>query len=263
MGRRCPLLHEAEEGRRRPHHVDRRSGKSLKPHILSNYPKCLHRILTAHNHAANVPSRTQNVAPHDDDLSDPAYFRKQTSAFATRKRSPKPAPQDVGAPGCTDRERDRFSVILRQGMLVDAFAHIRPADHARIFTWRAVSGGFGGRAMRIDHCIVSHPLLAHVRDVVVLGHNNLAGFMGSDHCPVLIVMHARTHSEGQGDAPAPVAVRARPAHAVGDAGHLSDAAENEDKASDTRDAALNEGVGSSDWNSSKQAEDILDANSSS
>lgn len=45
-----------------------------------------------------------------------------------------------------------------------------------------------GRGMRIDHCIASRSLLPHIVKVEVLAGTSpqFTGFMGSDHCPVLV-----------------------------------------------------------------------------
>lgn len=125
------------------------------------------------------------MAPTDEDLSHPAYFRRQkkTGVSATLN------PEDVGQPGCTDAERGRFFSILDGGNLVDAYRHLYGSKKNDGMTWRGTQiGKFGDKGMRIDHCIVSRTLVSGIKSVEILGHaKGRSGFMTSDHCPLLIV----------------------------------------------------------------------------
>lgn len=89
-------------------------------------------------------------------------------------------PEYIGQPGCTDAERRQFNAILHDGDIVDVFRQQNPdADH--VFSWSS-TGGMGGNAMRIDHCIASRSLLPSLGPVTVLSDC----YMGSDHCPVMV-----------------------------------------------------------------------------
>lgn len=123
-----------------------------------------------------------NVAPTDDDLSHPAWFRSQGQADG----------EDKGQPGCTDRERAYFRALLHEGRLFDAFraSHPRAND---LFSWRGspgkgdnpYAGRFYAKGMRIDHALVSECLRDTLLDCDLLGHGiDRQGFMGSDHCPL-------------------------------------------------------------------------------
>lgn len=128
---------------------------------------------------------TQNIAPSDCDLSHPKYFRKQKHAQGTSKI----APENVGQPGCTDAERQRFSEILEVGDMGDVYRHLHEVSSPDEMTWRgAMRGKFGDKGMRIDHCIASSCLLPKIEGVQILGREvRRDGFMGSDHCPLLIL----------------------------------------------------------------------------
>lgn len=135
----------------------------------------------------------KNVAPTDNDLSHPKYYRSQKRrGKAGKSNSGGDEPiekEDVGQPGCTDRERERFESILKEGGLVDAYRGIHGDAHrSEEMTWRgAPTGMHGGRGMRIDHCVVSEDLLTSIDNVTVLGRaERRVGFIGSDHCPLLI-----------------------------------------------------------------------------
>lgn len=145
--------------------------------------------------------RLQNVAPTDDDLSHASYFRRQTGGRDKRRKSVGTASisdENIGQPGCTDAERNRFAETLEKGELIDAFrAKLIDTEHANIFSWRGPpTGKLGDKGMRIDHCIVSCSLLSRVDSVTILGAAGPArpGFMGSDHSPLLILCNS-----GDGD----------------------------------------------------------------
>lgn len=133
----------------------------------------------------------QNVAPEDDDLSHPAYYRRQVR----RGKGSKPLEQcNRGQPGCTDAERERFRRILADGDMVDAYRHVNSdgVGPEYAFSWRgAMTGIESGRGMRIDHCITTRSLLKMISDVSITGHGaDRNGFLGSDHSPLLIRLDA-------------------------------------------------------------------------
>lgn len=72
--------------------------------------------------------------------------------------------------------------------MIDAYRHLHGDGGDDDMTWRGARGGkFGHTGMRIDHCIVSRSILHGIEDVQILGRaRGREGFMGSDHCPVLI-----------------------------------------------------------------------------
>lgn len=135
--------------------------------------------------SSGVMSSTQNIAPADCDLTHPHYFRRQSNARGTNGL----APENVGQPGCTDAERQRFSKILEAGDMADAYRHLHDDISTGDMTWRgAIGSKYGDKGMRIDHCIAPRCLLPKIEDVQILGQaSKREGFMGSDHCPLLIL----------------------------------------------------------------------------
>lgn len=97
-------------------------------------------------------------------------------------------PENVGQPGCTDAERNRFEKIFEDGDLVDAYRELVGTEDKSGMTWRGIpSGKFGGKGMRIDHCIVSKSFCSRVESVEISGHGvDRIGFLGSDHCPLVV-----------------------------------------------------------------------------
>jgi len=114
-----------------------------------------------------------NVAPTDLDLSHPKEMRRSKKGDV--------AQCDVGQPGCTDAERERFSAILGDGKLVDIFRKFKP--HGKEWSWM----GNTGRGMRIDHCIVSQKFVDKIKEFEIVGKGpNRKAFMGSDHSPLFL-----------------------------------------------------------------------------
>lgn len=132
---------------------------------------------------------SQNIAPKDVDLSHPNFYRKQKGGRISTKHAKETVHKDdVGQPGCTNNERKRFEKILEAGNLVDAYRELVGNEMCSEFTWRGRnSGKFGGKGMRIDHCIVSRALFPMIESVHISGHGSeRIGFLGSDHCPLVI-----------------------------------------------------------------------------
>ncbi|KAF4708592.1 hypothetical protein FOZ62_032376, partial [Perkinsus olseni] len=76
-----------------------------------------------------------NVAANWNDVGpDPAWFRRQ-------KQSPGLCEDDIGQPGFTKAEQDRFAELLKTGDLVDAYRHCHPdEDWEKDATWRGAPG---------------------------------------------------------------------------------------------------------------------------
>ena len=107
-----------------------------------------------------------NIAPHDRDCYDPAGWEGQVL--------------------CTAEERSRFQGLLDWG-LTDALRHVDP-ESARYTWWDFRTRGFErGEGLRIDHHLVSRPLLPRVLavevDTVERGEDK-----PSDHAPVTLVL---------------------------------------------------------------------------
>ncbi|MCB9362733.1 exodeoxyribonuclease III [Candidatus Woesearchaeota archaeon] len=109
-----------------------------------------------------------NVAHKEIDLKNP-----QTNK--TTKSKP-------GNAGFTDQEREGFDNIMGAGF-VDTFRHFYPEKEQ--YTWWSYM--FSARAKnvgwRIDYFCVSSSLMDRVKDAFILDQ-----VMGSDHCPVGIVL---------------------------------------------------------------------------
>lgn len=85
--------------------------------------------------------------------------------------------------GFTDEERGQMTTLLEAGF-VDTFRHLHPTQEG-IYSWwsyrfRAREKNTG---WRIDYFLVSERMLPHVREA-----NILTDIMGSDHCPVELVL---------------------------------------------------------------------------
>jgi exodeoxyribonuclease III len=104
-----------------------------------------------------------NVAHNDIDLKNPNSNRNKTAGF-------------------TDAERLGMTNYLNNGF-VDTFRHFYP-DKVQYSWWsymfQARTKGIG---WRIDYFIVSKSLIENVKDSVILDQ-----VLGSDHCPVKIVL---------------------------------------------------------------------------
>ena len=72
-----------------------------------------------------------NVAPQDDDVTHPEWFRDQTGFSASKPRPQIPngekiADADKGQPGFTRNEQIRFFEMLREGHLIDTWRVLHP-----------------------------------------------------------------------------------------------------------------------------------------
>jgi len=145
-----------------------------------------------------------NCAPTDDDLSHPAWFRAWNSNQPGKrlgKDRERLEADDEGQPGCTPREGRYFQALLAAGGLFDAFRAARGAGAGAAtiegphFSWRGPPGADGppetgryfGKGMRIDHALVSTGVAVESCDLLGRGVGR-EGFMGSDHCPLRLVL---------------------------------------------------------------------------
>lgn len=97
-------------------------------------------------------------------------------------KHPKP---NMGSAGFTNEEREKFSLLLKSGF-VDTFRLLYP-DKTGAYTWWSYM--FKARehnaGWRIDYFLVSERLVPFVKDSVIY-----ADIMGSDHCPVGLILDA-------------------------------------------------------------------------
>ena len=86
---------------------------------------------------------------------------------------------------------------MQAGGLLDAHRELHPTpDWTRDATWRGTPGAppnppeygrYYGKGMRIDYVLIQRPLRARLVRTAVLGHGaQRHGFLGSDHCPLLL-----------------------------------------------------------------------------
>lgn len=104
-----------------------------------------------------------NVAHQEIDLRNPKTNRKN--------------------PGFTDQEREKFTALLDSGF-IDTFRHLHP-DATDAYSWwsyrfqaRAKNAGW-----RIDYFVTSQRLAQSINDASIL-----SDIMGSDHCPVQLII---------------------------------------------------------------------------
>lgn len=104
-----------------------------------------------------------NVAHQEIDLRNPKTNRKN--------------------PGFTDQEREKFTALLDSGF-IDTFRHLHP-DTTDAYSWwsyrfqaRAKNAGW-----RIDYFVTSQRLAQSINDASIL-----SDIMGSDHCPVQLII---------------------------------------------------------------------------
>ncbi|KAF6157558.1 hypothetical protein GIB67_004496 [Kingdonia uniflora] len=123
-----------------------------------------------------------NVSHQDIDVSHPDFF-----SSAKLNGYVPPNKEDCGQPGFTLNERKRFSTILSDGKLIDAYRYLHEEKDAdRGFSWSGNPiGKYRGKRMRIDYFLVSEKLKDRIVACDMGGQGiELEGFYGSDHCPV-------------------------------------------------------------------------------
>ncbi|KAI3892990.1 hypothetical protein MKX03_008988 [Papaver bracteatum] len=131
-----------------------------------------------------------NVSHKEIDVSHPDFF----SSAKLNGYDP-PNKEDCGQPGFTLNERKRFSTILSEGKLVDAYRSLHEEkDMDSGFSWSGNPiGKYRGKRMRIDYFLVSEPLKDRIVSCEMQGHGiELEGFFGSDHCPVTLELSQKT-----------------------------------------------------------------------
>ena len=104
-----------------------------------------------------------NVAHQEIDLKNPKTNRKNA--------------------GFTDEERAKMTDLLSNGF-TDTYRSMYP-DKTDAYTWWSYMGGARGRNVgwRIDYFVVSDRLMPRIKEAAI--HPDI---MGSDHCPVSIVI---------------------------------------------------------------------------
>ena len=104
-----------------------------------------------------------NVAHEEIDLKNPNTNRKNA--------------------GFTDEERSKMTALLGAGF-IDTFRHLHPTQEG-IYSWWSYrfSAREKNAGWRIDYFLTSQRLAARVREA-----NILTDIMGSDHCPVELVI---------------------------------------------------------------------------
>ena len=88
-----------------------------------------------------------------------------------------------GNAGFSDQEREKFSRLLESGF-ADTFRRLYP-DATGAYTWWSYMyhARQNNAGWRIDYFLVSERLLGRVKDSVIY-----SGVMGSDHCPVGLIL---------------------------------------------------------------------------
>jgi len=164
-----------------------------------------------------------NVAAEWGDVGpDPGWFRDKNGQGAAHA-------DDRGQPGFTPNEQARFRSLLAAGGLVDAYRTLHPvANWATDVTWRGCAGKDGppaagryyAKGMRIDYVLVDRRLAGSVVRAEVLGGGaERRGFLGSDHCPLLVELAAAEEAKEGDGSRAAEAGHARAASATGSAPH--------------------------------------------
>lgn len=126
-----------------------------------------------------------NVSHEAVDVSHPEFFRN-----ARKEGCTPPDPEDKGQPGYTANECRRFGEILKRGCLIDTYRWLHREKEADGFTWSGNPvGKYRGKRMRIDYFLISEQLLPRLVSSDIHGRGNeMEGFMGSDHCPLTMVL---------------------------------------------------------------------------
>mmetsp|Transcript_10099 Transcript_10099/g.11652 ORF Transcript_10099/g.11652 Transcript_10099/m.11652 type:complete len:195 (-) Transcript_10099:1002-1586(-) len=147
-----------------------------------------------------------NVAHTYHDSTNEDFFRNEWDRDSNRHASKESyfretPPEDRGIPGFSDNERKRFEKLLEAGDLFDSWRHLNPitnetnvSPESNAFTWRgtpAVQNNFRARyegmGQRLDYHLLSNSMSDHLVDCKILGHGTQRhGFLGSDHCPVIL-----------------------------------------------------------------------------
>ena len=152
-----------------------------------------------------------NVVHTCADSTSEGFFRaewdRDSNRHASRQSYLNATPQaERGIPGFCDSERARFGELLRKGQLLDVWRQLHPVpavlpDAADPFvTWRgsravhqSAKARYEGMGQRLDYFLTGRTFFEErVVACEILGSGvDRVGFVGSDHCPVLLEL--KTH----------------------------------------------------------------------
>lgn len=156
-----------------------------------------------------------NVTATPLDSTDEAFFRAaepEQPDGSARASWAKVAAADRGIPGFSDNERTRFGNMLRRAELVDVWRRHHPSTEAAppavsdeqreraSYTWRGAlrrdgnpyPARYEGKAQRLDYFLMPRHLCeSRVDACAIHGRGRKReGFLGSDHCPVVLRVRA-------------------------------------------------------------------------
>ena len=127
-----------------------------------------------------------NVVYRDSDMSDhPEFWRKQGDQSVPEG--------DRGFGGQTDNERERFKGIVHSSELSDTFTAPLDTDTQARWTFRG-EAKFAGKGMKPDYILADDAIFLSggIESSEILCNTiNRDGFMGSDHAPLMCVLHER------------------------------------------------------------------------
>ena len=127
-----------------------------------------------------------NVVNRDSDISgSPAFWKGQGDQSVEEG--------DRGFGGTTANERSRFAKILESGSMTDTFTKPLDPDSHPEFTFRG-EGKFFGKGMKLDYVLADDSLVLSggvESSQILSGVWSREGFMGSDHAPLMCVLHPR------------------------------------------------------------------------
>jgi len=133
------------------------------PYRMAWEEEFLAYILKLEQHKPVIVCGDLNVAHQEIDLKNPKGNRQ--------------------SPGFSDEERSKFSSFLEAGF-IDTFRHFYPTEAER-YSWWSYRMGARKRNIgwRIDYFVASQTLASHLVDAHIR-----SDIMGSDHCPVELVI---------------------------------------------------------------------------
>ena len=127
-----------------------------------------------------------NVVNRDSDISgSPDFWMKQGDQTVDEG--------DRGFGGTTRNERKRFRQIVTEGAIMDTFSKPLDPDSQPEFTFRG-EGKFFGKGMKLDYVLAEKSLVLSggvESSEILSGVWSREGFMGSDHAPLMCVLHPR------------------------------------------------------------------------
>ncbi len=105
-----------------------------------------------------------NVAHQEIDLKNPATNHRNA--------------------GFTDEEREKMTVLLRDGGLIDTFRYLNP-ELTGVYSWWSYRANArkNNAGWRIDYFLISEALKKRLKDAKI--HTDI---YGSDHCPVELIL---------------------------------------------------------------------------